>query len=373
MPYPLSLHKGALELELEVLKKGLCTGCGGCLGLCPYIRVRKENVVVLEQCGIKEGRCYEICPRTKVDLDGLNKEVFGKDRDDFLLGTLQALYMAQSARPGIQKKAQYGGVVTGLLAFALEKRLIDGAILVGYSDSYSLLPEPVLARTKEEILLCAGSKYTAAPSLKILNSSLDRCRKLAFVGRPCQVESLRKRIKVEPQIGEKISLIIGLFCMWALDYKKLSAHLAAKIDLSQAKKFDIPYNRFLVYTDHKKMELPFEPIKGFRRATCDLCYDFTSELSDLSMGSTEWKDDWNTLIVRSDRGVKIIDNAAKAKALRLKPFPQERKKLLENAVLGKKKRVVKALFEDKTAPEYLEISERERKWIMEAKPFGVKK
>jgi len=363
-----------MELELEVLKSGLCTSCGGCLGICPYLRVRKEKVIVLEQCGIKEGRCYEVCPRTKLDFDGLNQDVFGSARNDYLLGTHQAIYMAQSAKPAVQKKAQYGGVVTGLLAWAMDKKLIDGAVMVGYSAEYPLLPEAVLARSKEEILACAGSKYTAAPSLKVLNDAVKQCKKLAFVGRACQIEALRKRIKVEPEIGEHVALVVGLFCMWALDYQKLYAHLAQKMDVAKATKFDIPYNRFLVYTNGKKVEMDFEPIKGLRRATCDICYDFTSEFADLSVGSTEWKDDWNTLIVRTGRGAKMVEKAVKGRALKVKPLPEERISLLRNAVLGKKKRVVSAVFTEKKAREYLVLSEAEKKWIADAKPAsGVKK
>ena len=363
MNYQLSLHKGSLELEQEVLKKELCTACGACLGLCPYLRVRKENVVLLEPCGLKEGRCYEVCPRTKLDFSALNQQVFGEERRDYVLGRHQGLYLAQSALKEVQKKAQYGGVVSGLLIYALSKKLIDGAILVGYSSNYQLLPEPILARSKKEILACAGSKYTSAPSLKILNQALKECSKLAFVGRGCQVSALRKRIMVEPEIGEKIALIIGLFCMWALDYRKLYSHLAKKLDLSSAKRFDIPYNRFLVWTDKKRIELEFEPIRALKRPTCDFCYDFTAEFSDLSVGSTEWKDDWNTLIVRSERGKKVIEQAKKAKALCLKPFPEDREKLLRQASLGKKKRVVNGVFLEKKANDYLVLSKEERSWI----------
>ena len=376
MAYPLSLHKGALELELEVLKKGLCTSCGGCVGICPYLRVRKEKVVLLEPCGMKEGRCYELCPRTRLDMDALSREIFGKARDEssFLLGPAKAVYMARSSRPAIRKKAQYGGVVTGLLVYALSKKIIDGAILVGYSSDYALLPEPMLARTRDEILACAGSKYTAAPSLEILNDALKSCRKLAYVGRGCQVEALRKRMKIEPEIGGKVALVIGLFCMWSLNYQKLYAHLSQKIEVQKATGFDIPYNRFVVYMGAKPMELEFEPIKGFRRASCDICYEFTAELADLSVGSTEWKDDWNTLIVRSGRGEKLVARAIKEKALRARPFPEERVELLKAAVLGKKKRVLKALFEDKTFPAYLVVSEAEKNWINNSKPAqGVKK
>lgn len=373
MGHPLNLHKGSLELELEVIKKGLCASCGGCIGICPYIHERKENVVVLEPCGLKEGRCYELCPRTRLELESLNQEVFGAGRDDYLLGTHRSVYMAQSAKPSVRKKAQYGGTVTGLLSYALDKKIIDGALLVGYSSEYSLLPEPVIARTPQEILACARSKYTAAPSLKLLDQALKQCKKPAYVGRACQVEALRKRIRIEPEIGERIALIIGLFCMWSLNFKKLQEHLAKNIDLSKARGFDIPYNRFVVLTDKKPVELPFEPIKGFRRPTCDICYDFTSELADLSVGSTEWKDDWNTLVVRSARGEKLVERAVKDRSLRVNSLPEDRVLLLRDAVLGKKKRVVKALFADKLFPEYLVLSDHEKQWINEAQPSGVKK
>jgi len=92
------------------------------------------------------------------------------------------------------------------------------------------------------------------------------------------------------------------------------------------------------------------------------------------VGSTEWKDDWNTLIVRTDRGAKMIDQAVKARALKTKPLPDERINLLRNAVLGKKKRVLNAVFTEKKAREYLVLSEVEKKWIANAKPArGVKK
>ncbi len=370
----LSLHKGPAELEFEILKFGLCTGCGACLGLCPYFKVRKEKVVLLEPCGKTEGRCYEICPRTRLDLEDLNRKVFGKPREDFVLGTHRGIFLAQSWKKSVQAKAQYGGAVTGALTYALGKKIIDGAILVNYSKSYQLLPEPMLARTEKEILACAGSKYTSAPSLKILDDSLKQCKKLAFVGRACQVEALRKRMVLEPELSERVPLIIGLFCMWALDYRKLYQHLAGRMEINSAKKIDIPFNRFVVYTAKGKKELDFEPIKELHKATCDLCYDFTSELADLSVGGTEWKDDWNTLIVRTERGQEFAAKAKKDKALKLNEFPAERERLLRNAALGKKKRVVDALFVEKKAREYLAISDREKDWIKNANPIGgVKK
>jgi len=359
--FSLNLKKGPEALETEVLKSDLCCVCGACMGLCPYFKAMHERVVLIEPCGLTEGRCYDICPRTKVDMEALNQEVFGRPRDDFVLGTHSGIHMAQAKDTRVKRSGQYGGTVSALLIYALKKKLIDGAILAGNSSRYPLLPEPVLAKSPEDVLACAGSKYTACPSLAILDKSLRECENLAFVGRPCQVTALRKRISIEPALGQKIPLIIGLFCMWSLNYRDLAGHLKDQIDLSRARRFDIPYNKFIVYLGREKSELDFEPIKNMHRHTCDICYDFAGELADISVGSTEWKNTWNTLIPRTDRGEKLVSRAKRAGVITVKPFPQNRIELLRTASLNKKKRVSEALSVENEP--YLKISDAEKDWI----------
>lgn len=360
----LKLKKSPQDLEGRVLRRDLCCVCGACMGLCPYFLVMQEHVVLMEPCGLTEGRCYEVCPRTVVDVEDLNQQVFGRPREDFLLGTNRGVFMSQATSEQIRKLGQYGGTVSALLAHGLESGGLDGALLAGKSKRWGLLPEPLLARTPEEVLAATGSKYTACPSLMLLDRALRECRKLAVVGRPCQVIALRKRMACEPDLREKIALVIGLFCMWSLDYKKLAAHLAAQLDLSRARKIDIPYNRFVVTLEDGPHDLEFEPIRALRRKTCDLCFDFTSEFADLSVGSTEWKDDWNTLIPRTDAGEKITASAESAGKLKVEPLPAERVALLRQASLGKKQRVLAALAADGCPlPDYLVISEKERKKV----------
>jgi coenzyme F420 hydrogenase subunit beta len=363
----LKLKKGPEDLESRVLKKDFCCSCGACIGLCPYLMEMKENVVLFERCGLKEGLCYEVCPRTAVDMDVINQSVFGKDRDNFILGAHSNVLMSQSKDEKVRDKGQYGGTVSAVLMHGLESGDFDGVLLSGMSEQYGLLPEPVLAKSPEDILKASGSKYTACPTLSILDKSLKECDKLAVVGRPCQVTALRKRIICEPEIGEKISLVIGLFCMWALNYKKLSSYLSNKIEMDKAKKVDIPYNRFVVYTDNEQKELEFEKVKELRNPACDLCYDFTSEFADISVGSTEWKQDWNTLIIRTEKGEKTIKDATSKEKLETAPLPEKRVDLLKKAALGKKKRVLQGLSENNSAiSDYLIIKDEEKEAIQKA-------
>lgn len=361
----LKLNKGPQELEAGVLGPGVCCSCGACMGLCPYFMVMQEHVVLMEPCGLEAGRCYEVCPRTVVDIDDLNQQVFGKARDDFALGVNQGVLMSQATDAGQIERGQYGGTVSAILAHGIETGAIDGAIVAGRSSRYGLLPEPVLARTVDDVSDSTGSKYTACPSLKILDQSIKECEKLAVVGRPCQVIALRKRIACDPEVGERIALIIGLFCMWSLDYKKLARHLSSTLDIKKAKKVDIPYNRFVVEMEDGPKEMEFEPIQAMRKSTCDLCFDFTSELADLSVGSTEWKDDWNTLIPRTERGEKAVEAARADGKLKAEPLPDDRVELLRRASHGKKKRVLEALGKEGCpVPDYLVVSDKEREAIL---------
>lgn len=55
------------------------------------------------------------------------------------------------------------------MAFALDQGLVDGAVVTGGS---AMEPKPLLAKTAGEVLACAGSKYTAVPTLSAFNAAV---------------------------------------------------------------------------------------------------------------------------------------------------------------------------------------------------------
>jgi coenzyme F420 hydrogenase subunit beta len=332
-----------------------------------------EKVAIIERCGRSEGSCYRFCPRTATDLDALDEMVFGAKRTDPILGSYRALNMVKSEDSAVHSAGQYGGVVSALVIQALEQGLIDAALLTKYSERKGMLPRPAVARTREEVLACSGSKYTAAPTLSELKKLLETGEKIAIVGRPCQVTAIRKMQLYDdrPEL-KNIKLLIGLFCLWALEYRGYSSYLSGQVDVKRIDKIDIPKNDdFIACTDGGPARVPIEKIKGFIRSSCDLCFDVTAELADISVGSTEWQDDWNTVLVRSEAGEKFIDDAISKKVIATKEFPSEREEILRTAVENKKKRVVKALSErgNENSPLlYLKIDEKERDLFLKGGP-----
>jgi len=73
--------------------------------------------------------------------------------------------------------------------------------------------------------------------------------------------------------------------------------------------------------------------------------DMTSELSDLSVGTVEGVDGWNTVVVRTDRGEDLFKRALDAGIIESQPLPEENTQHLKTASVLKKQRALKALKE----------------------------
>ena len=77
----------------SVVKDELCTGCGTCVALCPVNAImiinEKKGIYIPElddekcnNCGI----CLKVCPGHEVNFKELNREIFGKEPEDILIG-----------------------------------------------------------------------------------------------------------------------------------------------------------------------------------------------------------------------------------------------------------------------------------------------
>lgn len=334
---------GPQRLQAQVMAAGQCTACGMCAGLCPYIRFAGDRVRLVYPCGLEDGNCYRACPRTPYDLQELDIQVFGTAREDHLLGTHTGIYYARAARAVRPAAAQYGGVTTALVNFALEQGLIEGVLLVGGSLEQ---PLPMLATTPAGVNSCAGSKYLAVPSLaNMLTARRTGLTHVGVVGRPCQVTAVRKIEGLtdnhELAPGPVPVLVIGLFCFWALD-AGFPAFLTSRTR-SRVTKMDITPVEVTVDTTAGPLSLSLDEVRPFIKPACHTCFDPTGELADVAIGSTEEVPGWNTLIVRSAKGESLVQEARAARVLEIRPYPGERLPLLREAAWRKKKRVLEAL------------------------------
>jgi len=342
--------KGCKELFNEVIDAGLCTLCGACTGSCPYLVYYKGRIALLDNCTrMDEAQCYDYCPRTYIDMNAISQKIFGAQYGDSEIGNAEEVLIARSTDTSITEKAQYGGVVTTLLSLALDEGLIEGALLTKTSDDKA--PSPFLAQAVDDILQCAGSSYMACPVLERYNQiPKDNGDKLGIVAMPCQVLAVAKMKANPPEnrvnIGN-VRLVIGLFCTWALSPHNFYQFLKENLDLSKVKRFDIPpppANRFDVFTASSKTSFPLEKIRKFTMPTCAYCLDMTSEFADISVGSVEGIEGWNTVIIRTKIGAELMEMAKKKGKLQIDKLPSANLAHLKEASLLKKKRALNEII-----------------------------
>jgi len=166
---------------------------------------------------------------------------------------------------------------------------------------------------------------------------------------------------------DHIALTVSLFCMWSLSYREFRKEVEPMLCSEEILRIDIPQGRFVAETGRGSFELSHDALREQARETCRHCYDFTGELADLSVGSTEWKEDWNTLIVRNEAARLFVEEAADQGFIEIQPFPEERIRLLREASFNKKKRLLEKFEQEreKGNPEpYLRISQEEKDFFL---------
>lgn len=342
--------KGYRELLDEVIDPGLCTLCGACAGACPYLVAHKGRIVLLDSCNLAEGQCYQYCPRTYTDMDAVSQQIFGLPYAGDEVGTVREVLMARSTDTATRERAQYGGTVTTLLSVALAEGLVDAAVVSGNLEDGT--PEPFVARSMEEVLGYAGSNYMASPVLQGLNRIPRQSEeRLAVVATPCQCLAVAK-MKLNPPENrvniDNLKLTVGLFCTWALSPDWFLHFLRENLDLPQVLKFDIPpppAQRFDAYTASGRVSLPLDQVRPFVMSTCALCLDMTAEFADVSVGSVEGIEGWNTVIVRTEAGAGVVERARAGGKLETAALPSENLAHLKEAALLKKVRALQHIVE----------------------------
>nr|WP_326165545.1 Coenzyme F420 hydrogenase/dehydrogenase, beta subunit C-terminal domain [uncultured Oscillibacter sp.] len=339
-----------IALDTQVLRPGLCTGCGACQGLCPYWGSVDGRTVCFFDCERRDGRCQRFCPRMPTDLDALRRQSFPAETILPQIGPFRGLYLARAADESIRASAQHGGSMTALVELALVEGFIDAAVLT--RSRGGLAPEGVLAATAEEVRSCSGSSFQVPPTLAVLNRALkeDRYHSIGVVGTPCKTLAVYK-MKAYPLPEEEdrsgnIGMVFGLFCGWGLDWDGLNALTAAHADPAKVSHMDIPpskYHSLELREEGETVSVDLDEVTPLVRSGCRYCADMTAEFADLSVGGARsadgWDVDkgWNQIIVRSEKGQRLLDLAREKGVLEFKEPMEGGLEKLQKASMGKKR------------------------------------
>jgi len=221
------------------------------------------------------------------------------------IGSYRRIVAARTKDKGIERTCQNGGVVTALLIHALDIDLIDGALVVR-GDAWA--PVAHIAKTRDEIMRAAGSKYGAVPVLKELRAAVvdHGLSKICVIGSPCHIQSIRYLKHKGLPLASSVKLTIGLFCRENYEYACIIEKIRAKgADMSQVDKLDVS-DEFNVYAAGSKLSFPITEAKSCVPRHCLICQDFAAELADVAVGNGGSPDGWSTVVIRTEEGEKIF-------------------------------------------------------------------
>ncbi len=316
------------DLHEEVVARGLCGKCGGCVSFCSADQLhalgmgeddlpRYEDEERCLTCGI----CYMICPFTS-ELDG---ELQAKLDWRPPIGAYETITSARSTDSAVRAVATDGGVVTALLLYMLDKHIIDGAIVSRKTTAFSR--EPFIATDREGLITAAGShfagsahleelgdKYTTyAPTISAVRSLAKRyLHRAAIVGTPCQIRTIRKMQCLGILPAHIITFAIGLFCMENFAFDALGREWLQEklhIDFADIDKLNIKEDVIVTLSDGSTIRLPFEQVDELARPACLACTDFTNAYSDLSCGGLGSPDGYTTVLIRTELGGQVYREA----------------------------------------------------------------
>jgi coenzyme F420 hydrogenase subunit beta len=359
-----------MDTIAKIVDEGLCTGCGTCAYVCPNeaVEMRLEQGLYLpkidpercNQCGL----CVRVCPGHCLNFEMLNSLVFKKQPTDTTLGNYIDCYVGYSNDSNIRYSCSSGGVATHLLVFALEKNLIDAALVTRMKKDSPLESEAFIARTKEDIISASKSKYCPVAVNEALKKIINEDGKFAVVGLPCHIHGIRKAESFNPELKKKIVLHIGLMCAHTISFLGTEFLLEKmSIDKEQVVKLDYrgrgwPGSMSIYFKNNSSLTIPY--IGGwnaywplfssffFTPWRCIMCPDMTNELADISLGDAylpelkREKVGQSIIVTRTEIAEHLLHLMSSTKAISIKHIDYTRVKQAQAPPLKFKKKDLNA-------------------------------
>lgn len=306
--------------------------------------IPRINASQCSQCGL----CRLACPGQGFDFPGMQLRLFGAPPEHPEIGHYLGLFSGHCTDHSLRWKGQSGGIVSTLLIHLLETNAITGALVVRRDPANPMEAEPFIAHTREEVLQSTGSKYIPVPTGKLITTLLKDEGRFAVVGPSCLIHSIRKAEALMPALSSKIHIRIGLFCLnvFTLPFHE---YLRARLKLKPGdiQRFEHRskewrgwpgnlriWSRTGTVVDLEAQESRIIPRPFFGAWRCNLCIDKANEFADISCGDCRVARHYGVdnlsnlghshpglsdIIVRTDAGRRILEDAITAGRIQVKP------------------------------------------------------
>ncbi|MHB0791015.1 Coenzyme F420 hydrogenase/dehydrogenase, beta subunit C-terminal domain [Bradyrhizobium sp. 5.13L] len=342
---PLRRIRGAQpESVEEVVRAGLCTGCGLCASIVgPAISMGiniEGNMRPLVRGHVGEDKNAQVmatCPGVLVQGPGRPAETVVHP----VFGPMREFHRSWSSDPVVRHKAAAGGTLTSLGRFLLASGRVQAVLHVRADDAMPWLSKSTISRTPDDVLQASQSRYGPGAPLVHLHKLLDEGKPFALIAKPCDISAVRALGRTDPRVGQLIPYMLTIFCGGVF-----SAHIAkAVVRHHGVEERDVVLYRYrgegwpgplTVQTrDGKSHALPYPDWYETGRFSyetqfrCKICPDMLGEVADISA-----PDGWilrdgkpiheeapgtNVAIARTQAGEELLHAAVAAGYLEIAP------------------------------------------------------
>ena len=349
------------QLFDEVIDRGLCTHCGTCAGLSSgglaLSQTRAGMLPVRPADGSFElpPEAVEACPGRGLNYPSLTKFVFGRQPGNWLLGNYEDIWVGHSNSAALRRNGSSGGVITHTLAYLLQEGRIDGAVVLRHGFPEPWLSSPIIATTLDEIIASSQSVYVPVPVNAILQQMDEFPGRLAYVGLPDQVASLRRLQQLGHRGAKKVKYVIGPYVGTLIYLQGLESFLSSSgigglkdVKSLQYRAGEWPGNLVVESRDGRRIQakkfyynylIPFYITKSTLYSP-----DFANELTDLSIGDA-WSPEYeakgagfSVVIARSPAAAEIMGEMRVKGMLELEELPLNKALEMHGHMLDFKKR-----------------------------------
>lgn len=328
----------------KIVKTNLCLGCGLCT-VDPQIKETKfssRNDCYIPST-LPKTECLGsiVCPGKGYPIIEAGKEFFPKSIYNHFLGRFDFLTAAHSTRQAVLENASSGGVITDILLYLLEAKIVDKVSVTQFKcDHQGVHTETFLTDKTEEVLRAQGSKYCPVDFSHLIKELTKYTGRVAIMATPCTIAGIRNIQKKSPELIKcKIVLTIANFCGGFKSFRDIK-RLAdiCNVDYYNLKDFRFrgdgqPGGLRFIEKSGRMVKLPYPYYSGLtgysKMHRCFSCVDGTGELADIACGDA-WiprfqnkSTPWSMIICRSIESTEIIKKMQDSSYLELEEVTAE--------------------------------------------------
>ena len=311
----------------DVVKSGLCLGCGictysGAIEKTVYSKTRDQFIPLITKENKNDSLAYKLCPGKGYNIIGESKSLYNSPNYDLQLGFIYNQYAAYTNDNKVLKNASSGGVMTQIAIYLLENNLADRVLTTHFIYTSGPQTVCILAKSKDEIISSQGSKYCPVDLSEAINEIKNNEYRVAVIGTPCQIAGIRNIQKSDEGFSSKIVLTIANFCGGFKSYNNINLLAKRKgISFDQITNFRFrgngqPGSMLIEDKSGKKVEMAYPKYVGLngeqKHLRCHLCVDATGELADIACGDAwvprflEDKHPWSVILTRNKLADDLI-------------------------------------------------------------------